>query len=106
MKILTVYKKKPIMEGSNINTVSIQSNQRFTEKNVVSASFNNYSAEAIIIVHKGVEIELPQASDVNGTLVPIPFRFEFAGTFFDLDITVKFPSKIGKLLIHYGIKNC
>jgi hypothetical protein len=99
-------KQTTIMEGSNINTVLIQKSERFKREKVVSATFNNYSLVPVIINHQGVDIELPTATDVNGTLVPIPFRFDFGNTFFDLDVLVKFPSRSGKIIIHYGIKNC
>lgn len=86
---------------TNIETRKYQTNQNIFLKNLTSFTLSNYGTEKVLLVHHGVEIPLPPVHPVAGVPQAV-FQFADNGNHFDLNIDLKFPNKIGNVIITFS----
>lgn len=90
---------------TSIETKKYQTAQNIFFKNVTSFSVSNYDTNPAILVHHGVEIPLPPVHAVAGVPQAV-FQFANNGHHFDLNIDLKFPNKIGNIIITFSTLVC
>lgn len=89
------------MNLPELDTIAIESKGRFLRKNVTSITLNNYGIKEAFFINKGIKRALPPAKTISGVLMAYPFSIENAGNPFDVDLTIDFPEKTGRVIIDF-----
>jgi hypothetical protein len=89
----------------SINSQEIASDYKNVFENVIEIVILNYSEGAIKLIQKGVTVEIPGATSINGTVVPsLPFAISCFGLpIKSIPIEIKFPTKRGRVVINSSI---
>ena len=90
---------------ASLNSIQVSQDETVTLENVIEVVIQNYSADAVDFVMKGIARSIPAVDSVSG--VPTPFTMSALGHDFDIEFNLVFPKGTGKVIIDYStLKKC
>lgn len=95
------------MEKGSINAKIYTTTTPIEINNAIQISVSNYSLQEILLLYKDVQISLPPATNISGTLVPsLPFKMDCLGLPFDIELLLTFPRTDvnNKVIVSYSTK--